>query len=75
MNLFEFFTVGQPVKVVTYDDELNAIPTHYRRVGKIGGIVCDFYRVDFGVTIDGSKLEAGANRTFMPQNTNNYGFA
>ena len=52
MNLFNLFDIGQQVKVVIYEDEVDAIPTHYHSVGIIDGIVCDFYRVDFGETVE-----------------------
>jgi len=61
VDLFGLLTIGQAVKVVIYDDEINAVPTHYQTIGTIIGIANDFYRVDFGCiieTIDHLKLEA-----------------
>ena len=61
MDLFGLLTIGQAVKVVIYDDELNAVPTHLKAIGTVIGVANDFYRVDFGgiiEMIDHLKLEA-----------------
>ena len=61
MDLFGLLTIGQDVKVIIYDDEINAVPTHLMTIGTIIGVVNDFYRVDFdGIveTVEYLKLEA-----------------
>ena len=61
MDLFGLLTIGQAVKVIMYDDEINAVPTHLTTIGTIIGVVNDFYRVDFdGIieTVEYLKLEA-----------------
>lgn len=61
MDLFSILTPGQAVALIVYPDEINAIPTHMKTVGRIIDQIYDFYAVDFGgITeiIDGLKLEA-----------------
>jgi len=60
-NLFDLLTPGQTVSLVVYPDEVNAIPTHLKTVGRIIEQVYDFYAVDFGgivEIIEATKLEA-----------------